>query len=495
MTFRIHLFLFLLLPLLAFASPAGYRIVETPVMEPGRLEFLADGGFDVWEVRDGVATLLVTPDEAARLEANGFVLTLIDEPDPHAKAVDGFYTFAEYEAIMQEWAAQYPAIVQLSSIGNSHEGRDLWLLKISDNVATDEPDEPEFLFIGLQHAREWLAGTTLHGITNHLITQYGTEPRVDAVVNGFQIYVLLVSNPDGYVYTHTTERLWRKNRRNNGNGTFGVDLNRNWPYKWDTASGSTGSNLYRGPSPLSEPENAALNDWILSRNGRVAGCLNYHAYGNLVMHSWAWTTATAPGAELMTPLVTNMATAMHAVHNQTYSAGSWGVALGYTGGGVTDDTFHATYGIPMITSEVRPRTIGEGGFEPPGTFIQPAFEEQLEGCFVYLEWTLAHATDPTPPVITNFRHTRINDSTVDLFWNTDDPATREVLLTPAGSTPVTIGADKLRATSHSLRLTGLVPGRLYTARAVSTNLAHGTTTSAPLSFRTTLQEGQVWIVE
>ncbi|MEO8377045.1 MAG: M14 family metallopeptidase, partial [Candidatus Sumerlaeota bacterium] len=416
--------------LIAAAAPGGqpgWTTVEVPLTTPAQATLLQRGGYDIWETRDGKALIYASPADLDQLERDGFSPVAVDSPAlrASAKSVDGYPTFNEYVAQMNQWVADYPGLVSLTSIGQSVEGRELWMLKISDNVATDEIDEPEFLFIGLQHAREWLAGTTLQGLIQYVLDHKDTDPRAAAAINNFQIYVLLVSNPDGYVYTQTTDRLWRKNRRNNGNGTYGVDINRNFPFRWNNGTTSTSSFDYRGTAPLSEPEAAALNTWVLSRNGRVKGFLNYHTYGNHVMHSWAYTTAVAPGVEIMDPLVNDMAAAMHAVHGQTFDPGSWGVALGYTGQGVTDDEFHAVYGIPSITTEVRPYTDEEGGFVVPATYIQPTIDEQLEGMFVMLNWIYVRATDPTAPMISNLAYTRLSTTSVRVHWTTDDACDRE----------------------------------------------------------------------
>ena len=138
--------------------------------EIGPEEFLALGlgDLDIFEMDGRRLRALVTPEERARLESLGLKITELPLPGITPAAVDGFLTFSEYLSDMQAWVAARPDIVSLQSLGQSWEGRDIWLLKISDNVSVDE-DEPEVLMLSLQHAREWLGGMTLHGITEHLI--------------------------------------------------------------------------------------------------------------------------------------------------------------------------------------------------------------------------------------------------------------------------------------------------------------------------------------
>ncbi|MCC6547913.1 hypothetical protein IT570_12175 [Candidatus Sumerlaeota bacterium] len=478
---------FLLLAVVVRAAEPGWTTVQVDVTgEQGKL--LDRRGYDIWEVHDNKALIYASPEDVEQLKRDGFTPVIIDLPALHApgRTVDGYPTFDEYVAQMNTWVANHPGIVSLSSIGQSVQGRELWLMKISDNVATDEPTEPEFLFIGLQHAREWLAGTTLQGIIEYILANKDTDPRAGNVIANYQLYVLLVSNPDGYVYTQTSDRLWRKNRRNNGNGTFGVDLNRNFPFQWNLGSTATSSFDYRGTAPLSEPECLALDTWVRSRGNRIVGFLNFHTYGNHVMHSWAYTTAVGPGVELMGPLVNAMADAMHDVHGQIFDPGSWGVALGYTGAGVTDDQFHAVYGIPSITTEVRPVSSAEGGFVVPTSYIQPTIDEQLEGAFVFLDWAYTRGTDPTAPVLSTPVVTRLSTTSVRINWTTDDAADRRVTygVLPDAS-PGSVQPDRMRATAHSVTLTGLSPGVLYHGRALSVNLANLGGASAIFPFSTT----------
>ena len=99
-----------------------------------------------------------------------------------------------------------------------------------------------------------------------LIQRYDLDPQIQALVDGVEFTIVPIVNTDGYVYSHVTERLWRKNRRDNGDGTFGVDLNRNWSVDWGGpgSAGNTASNTYRGPTPFSEPETQAIRDFVLA---------------------------------------------------------------------------------------------------------------------------------------------------------------------------------------------------------------------------------------
>ena len=200
----------------------------------------------------------------------------------------GFKTFSEIEQFLDSLAAAYPSLSTAKfSIGMTIEGRDIWAVKISDNPNVDE-DEPSVLYIGLTHAREPAASEVLMNFMNHLLSNYATDTAVANIIDNRELYFIPVFNADGYVWNEIIEPfgggLWRKNRRPNGDSvTIGVDMNRNWGFKWGydnmgsspVMSGAT----YRGTAPFSEPENQAMRDFIISRDIKIIH--NSHSYSNL----------------------------------------------------------------------------------------------------------------------------------------------------------------------------------------------------------------------
>ena len=133
-------------------------------------------------------------------------------------------------ARMQEIVDAHPAIARVVDITDTYgtpptfEGRHLFALKISDNVAADE-DEPAVLIVGTHHARELVAPVIVLGAAERITAGYGTDPRLTSAVNNQEIWIAPVWNPDGYNYVFTTDNLWRKNRHVFGGGV-GVDQNR-----------------------------------------------------------------------------------------------------------------------------------------------------------------------------------------------------------------------------------------------------------------------------
>ena len=201
-------------------------------------------------------------------------------------AMGGFYTFAQMNTEMNNLVTAYPGLVQKTSLGLSIEGRNIWCLKISDNVATDENNEPEVLYLGLQHAREAITGTSLIFFAQYLAQNYGTKDEVTELVNNREIFIIPCANPDGYVYNEVNDPggggMQRKNRRNVGSdccgGQKGVDLNRNYGVDWADCAGASSScgssntsdETYWGTSAFSEPETRAIRDLCYARNFMAA---------------------------------------------------------------------------------------------------------------------------------------------------------------------------------------------------------------------------------
>ena len=215
----------------------------------------------------------------------------------------GYHSYTEVTAEVAAVAAAHPDIVSRFSIGKSYQGRDLWAVKISDNVGVDE-NEPEVMFDGTHHADEHMATEmTLH-IMHWLVDGYGHDARITQIVNTREIWIIFVVNPDGAEYDISGGRLhsWRKNRQPTpGTTAIGTDLNRNYSYHWG-GGGRTSANpraiTYRGPFAFSSPEDRAMRDFMASRvvDGRqqIRAAMTFHESGRLVMWPYGYTLADVP---------------------------------------------------------------------------------------------------------------------------------------------------------------------------------------------------------
>jgi carboxypeptidase T len=214
-----------------------------------------------------------------------------------------YHDYAEMVATVNKAVADHPAIVQKFSIGESYQHRQIWAVKISDNVAVDE-NEPEVLFDALHHAREHLSVEQALAILRWLTDGYTTSSTIKGLVDSREIFIVFMVNPDGgeYDLTGSPYRGWRKNRQPNAGSSYvGTDLNRNYDYHWACcggSSGSTSSSTYHGPKAFSAPETRVMRDFINSRvvNGRqqIRVAITFHTAGEQVLWPYGYTRSDVP---------------------------------------------------------------------------------------------------------------------------------------------------------------------------------------------------------
>ena len=197
--------------------------------------------------------------------------------------------FAHYDGLMMS----RPDLMSMEVIGTSIEGREIRRYTITGG---DIGSVPSIYITALAHAREWIGGATMNFVVDRLINLHGNDPQVTALVDGLAWHVVAVSNPDGYEYTWDSNRLWRKTRRDNGDGTYGVDWNRNYSAGWGGpgSSGSTNSDTYRGTAPFSEPETAAIRD-DLTGLPNVVAFFDVHCYSQLMLWPYGYVEGEPEG--------------------------------------------------------------------------------------------------------------------------------------------------------------------------------------------------------
>jgi len=239
----------------------------------------------------------------------------------------GYFTYDEMLANLDSMHAKYPNLITERIVANdsiqSLEGRDLYYVRLSDNPEMDE-EEPEVFYNALHHAREPLSMQHLIFYMWYLLENYETNDDVKRAVDNVQMYFLPCVNPDGYIYDQTIEPqgggFWRKNRRDNENGTFGVDLNRNYDCNWGYddvgSSPDTDSPTYRGTAGFSEPETQIVKEFCEAHEFLIT--LNCHTSGNLLIYPWGYDYSlfTLDSAQFV-----NYAEVMTRYNDYTYGTG------------------------------------------------------------------------------------------------------------------------------------------------------------------------------
>lgn len=354
-------------------------------------------------------------------------------------------------AALTNLQGRFPGLALVQSIGSSIEGRPIQAVKISDNVASSEPDEGAIVLIATQHAREWLAEETALFVAEKILERYGTDATVHADVDRLEIFIIPVANPDGFAFAwadgdNDGVAEWRKNRRLNPGGSFGVDLNRNWGFQWGAVpaptdvNGSYGSatetvDVYYGTGPFSEPETQAVRN-LLASLPNLKAFEDIHTYSELYLAPWRYTSLAPPGGQTLEAFADRQVAATAAVHGRTYSRN-----LYRSSGGAIDFVWSSARAAP-ISPELRPLITDPMGFAVSPTQIIPTGEEHLAAILALLHDAAA-------------RHVWIRDYTGDsgiepsatwsasgwthAFWESPDITT---------STPDLVGGSTVTLTAH-----------------------------------------------
>jgi carboxypeptidase T len=390
------------------APPSRHYLLVSIKTQADDIQRLHDLGLDVWsyEADGGEMEIRVSPEELNELRAMGFDPLVVD-PDvyataaaiPRTSAAGGpwseYHTLDAAYELLDELAADHPSRAEVFTAGYSLEGRPIRGIRINSNAGTIDATRPAFFIVGCHHAREWISVEVPLYIAQQLLEHYDVDAQARALVDRGEIWIVPILNPDGYVYTHEADRLWRNNRRPFENGRTGVDLNRNYSYQWGRNQGSSaveGTATYRGAYPFSEPETQAIRDLFELR--QFMGAISYHSYGKFVLSPWGYTTLRPPDDHEMSALATEMASMMNGeTSNPWMDYESGRIASGlYVASGVFEDWVYGLHGSPAIAVELPP--ISSPGFLLPPEEILPTCVENFESAVLMMEWVFGPATHP-----------------------------------------------------------------------------------------------------
>lgn len=366
----------------------------TPTDESTRLSDLLSAplGLDIWEVKPDHLVMRAGDAQVDRLQKMGYAVQEVQSTESFLsafatdEAFTGYHTAQSLEQDLRRLAESAPGIAELHEIGRSVENRPIWALRIGER----RNNTRKLLFMGCHHAREWIAVEVPYYLADYLVANAGSQP-VAGWLSRAELWVAPMVNPDGHEYTRggPAQRLWRKNRRPNRDGSVGVDPNRNYGYMWGTLNVPTSSKVpsdetYVGPRAFSEPETRAVRDLV----GRelFSGIITYHSYSQLILYPWGYTNEPIPDRpdrDLMTMLARDMAQQIRDVHGKVYTP-EQASQLYPTAGDTTDYTY-GIYGIPSFTVELRPTNVAGGGFILPPAQIQPTWEENRPAALAFIQ--------------------------------------------------------------------------------------------------------------
>lgn len=387
---------------------AGHTVVRVTPRTSSELMAVHAISTNIWSCNIGLGPIdvQVTPAQRAALEELGLecieripdVQALVDAEreqirearmNRDASWFTTFKTLGEINTRLDALAAASGGLATTFVVGNSLEGRPVRGIRFSgpDLPGNPRSSRPAALFAGGIHAREWVSPMTAMYIADRMIENYSTDPAIFDIMNTTEIIVIPVQNPDGYEFSWASaaNRLWRKNRRTNADGSIGVDLNRNFGFQWGGLGASTTPNndTYRGTSAFSEPETQIFRDFV-SANPQIKSHIDFHSYSQLILTPWGWTDALPPDADIFRTITGAMEARIEAVNGLNYVAGPTYTTIYPASGGAHDWTY-GDRNILGMTIELRDQ--GQTGFVLPADQILPCAQENFEGVLILADYT------------------------------------------------------------------------------------------------------------
>ncbi|KAM8891170.1 carboxypeptidase A4 [Spinachia spinachia] len=300
------------------------------------------------------------------------------------------FNFGAYHSLetiyswMDTLVAQHPKLVTKQEIGRSYENRPMYVLKFS----TGGDKRPAIWMDTGIHSREWVSQATGLWTANKIASDYGTDASLTSLLDTMDIYMLLLANPDGYAYTHSNNRMWRKTRsKNQGSVCRGVDPNRNWDagFGGPGASGNPCSDSYRGASAHSEVEVKNVVDLVRS-HGNFKAFISVHAYSQLLMYPYGYTCKNVMHQPELDSVGRAAVQKLTSLHGTSYKVGSICNIIYQASGGSIDWSYNL--GI-KYSFAFELRDTGRYGFILPANQIIPTASETWLG----LKHIMEHVRD------------------------------------------------------------------------------------------------------
>ncbi|KAM8892254.1 carboxypeptidase A5 isoform 1-T2 [Spinachia spinachia] len=294
-----------------------------------------------------------------------------------------YHTIDEIYSFQDMLVAENPNLVSKIVIGQSYQGRPLNVLKFS----TGGTNRPAIWFDTGIHSREWVTQASGTWFAKKIASDYGREPALTAILDKMDVFVEIVTNPDGFYFTHNSNRMWRKTRKPNpGSSCVGVDPNRNWDagFGGAGASGNPCSETYRGQRAHSEPEVKSIVDFVKS-HGNFKAFVSIHSYSQMLLYPYGYTRTPVKDQAELHNLAYKAITDLASLYGTRYRYGSIIDTIYQASGGTVDWTYNQ--GIKYsFTFELR--DTGRYGFILPAKQIIPTAQETWLALMAIMEHTL-----------------------------------------------------------------------------------------------------------
>jgi len=280
---------------------------------------------------------------------------------------------------LDQLIAANPSLLTKSEIGKTINGKSIVAVHLRSSKGSNKP---RIVYNSCQHAREWVTVTSINWVLNELVIGYGKNDTLTELVDLIDWTFIPIVNVDGYDFSWSNNRMWRKTRKvNSGTTCIGVDPNRNWSYMWNRGGSSTNpcSDTYHGTSAGSEPEPTAVMNFLRD-TPRVMGYMDIHSYSQLFMSPWGYSASFPPDYSRMLGLMNPIVSAIESVYGRRYRPGSIGSILYIASGSAVDYAYGQLKIVHSYTIELR--DTGQYGFILPPAQIRPQGEEFMAGVMV-----------------------------------------------------------------------------------------------------------------
>ncbi|KYO33939.1 mast cell carboxypeptidase A [Alligator mississippiensis] len=285
-------------------------------------------------------------------------------------------------------AKKYPKLVSRIEIGNTFEQRPMYLLQVGK---VSGRKKTIFMECGI-HAREWISPAFCQWFVKQATRTYGKDKTMTYLLDNLNFYVLPVFNIDGYVWTWTKDRLWRKNRSNNSNtDCIGTDLNRNFNAAWGTVGVSDDpcNDIYCGTAAESEKETKAVATFIRENLHSIKGYLTIHSYSQILLFPYGYTSRKAPNHDELNKVAEEAVEALSSMYGTKYKYGVSATIIyptsGSSGDWAYDEGIKYSFGF-----ELRDR--GKYGFLLPQSKIKPTCKETMLAVMHIAKYVLNHVS-------------------------------------------------------------------------------------------------------
>ncbi|KAH7041540.1 uncharacterized protein B0I36DRAFT_380267 [Microdochium trichocladiopsis] len=354
---------------------------------PANLEAFGALNLDAQVLSEDLGELIAGEGEIAEYEGTTSMRLSSEDGEVSAAALPSLSWFSAYHAydahltFLRDLQGAFPSNSEIITAGTSVQGRTITGIHLWGSGG--KGSKPAIYFNGNVHAREWITSKVAEYLAYQLVVNYNNDTAVKAVLDKYDFYILPIVNPDGFVYTQTTDRLWRKNRQTrSGTSAVGTDINRNWPYQWVGSGSSTSpsSETYRGVAAGDTPENTGIRKFgdTLAAGKGIKLYIDWHSYGQYILFPYGYScSAQVSNYSKQQSLAQSVASQIRSLYSKSFTYGPICTTLYAANGGSTD--YMQDVAKTELAWTIELRDTGSYGFNLPASQILQSGQEQWKG--------------------------------------------------------------------------------------------------------------------